>query len=255
VRNFVGVIDDISPESSLVETELFPEGALHYYTKKNMGWDYTKEEYDTWQLADRGGAQGDYRDGMQAKIANVIDCLRTEPLSKRAVIPIPFNSEGSETADWRDQGQVPLGDRNRCASSRNVNVSCLSFTSSHKVHCHCIYIYSEQMLQRAALLHGGRETEVHRDRSHAECEHFCQEHSLLLRFDRSRSEGTKRSCWRIHSLDHKPLPRSDCDELLSIPSSACRFGSLTHGNTLAIVPVSIQRMMRCSFASFVHLCS
>lgn len=42
---------------------------------------------------------------MQAKIANVIDCLKTEPLSKRAVIPIPFNSQGSETADWRDQGQ------------------------------------------------------------------------------------------------------------------------------------------------------
>lgn len=35
---------------------------------------------------------------MQAKIANVIDCLRTEPLSKRAVIPIPFNSEGSQAS-------------------------------------------------------------------------------------------------------------------------------------------------------------
>lgn len=33
VRNFVGVIEDISPAASLVETELFPAGALHYYTK------------------------------------------------------------------------------------------------------------------------------------------------------------------------------------------------------------------------------
>eukprot|EP00563_Minutocellus_polymorphus_P017140 CAMPEP_0197719930 /NCGR_PEP_ID=MMETSP1434-20131217/3471_1 /TAXON_ID=265543 /ORGANISM="Minutocellus polymorphus, Strain CCMP3303" /LENGTH=229 /DNA_ID=CAMNT_0043304719 /DNA_START=21 /DNA_END=711 /DNA_ORIENTATION=- len=105
VRNFVGVIEDISPEASLVETELFPRGALEYYTKKNMGWEYTEEECKQWQLSERGGAQGDYREGMQKKIANVIDCLRTEPLSKRAVIPIPFNSAGSATVDWTDQGQ------------------------------------------------------------------------------------------------------------------------------------------------------
>jgi len=36
VRNFVCVIDDIRPESSLVETELFPRGALQFYTAKNM---------------------------------------------------------------------------------------------------------------------------------------------------------------------------------------------------------------------------
>mmetsp|Transcript_1198 Transcript_1198/g.1788 ORF Transcript_1198/g.1788 Transcript_1198/m.1788 type:complete len:89 (+) Transcript_1198:81-347(+) len=41
VRNFVGVIEDISVKASTVETELFPLGALEYYTKKNMGWDYT----------------------------------------------------------------------------------------------------------------------------------------------------------------------------------------------------------------------
>jgi thymidylate synthase len=105
VRNFVGVVEDISPAASLVETELFPAGALQYYTKKNMGWDYTQQDCDNWQLVERGGAQGDYRDGMSAKIANVIDCLRSEPLSKRAVIPIPFSTEGSETVDWKDQGQ------------------------------------------------------------------------------------------------------------------------------------------------------
>lgn len=106
VRNFVGVIRDISPEAALVETDLFPAGALHYYTKKNMGWKYTQEEYNTWQLAERGGAQGDYRDGMPAKIANVIDCLKSEPLSKRAIIPIPFSIQGSASVDWTDQGQT-----------------------------------------------------------------------------------------------------------------------------------------------------
>jgi thymidylate synthase len=88
------------------ETELFPKGALEYYTTKNMGWNFTEEEYATWQMAERGGEQGDYRDGMPHKIRNVIDCLKTEPLSKRAVIPIPFNSEGSETVDWTNQGQT-----------------------------------------------------------------------------------------------------------------------------------------------------
>ena len=105
VRNFVGVIQDISPEASLVETELFPAGALHYYTKKNMGWEYSPEEQEKWQLQERGGAQGDYRDGMAEKIANVIDCLSTEPLSKRAVIPIPFSRDGSASIDWHDAGQ------------------------------------------------------------------------------------------------------------------------------------------------------
>mmetsp|Transcript_25014 Transcript_25014/g.80842 ORF Transcript_25014/g.80842 Transcript_25014/m.80842 type:complete len:224 (-) Transcript_25014:3168-3839(-) len=106
VRNFVCVIDDIRPESSLVETELFPRGAIEFYTAKNMGWQYTQEQYDEWFLPERGGEQGDYREGMPEKIANVIDCLKNEPLSKRAIIPIPFNSEGSETVDWRNQGQT-----------------------------------------------------------------------------------------------------------------------------------------------------
>mmetsp|Transcript_43864 Transcript_43864/g.136568 ORF Transcript_43864/g.136568 Transcript_43864/m.136568 type:complete len:220 (+) Transcript_43864:83-742(+) len=106
VRNFVGVIEDISVERSVVETELFPRGALEFYTKKNMGWSHTQEEYDRWYMPERGGEQGDYRDGMQEKIANVVDCLRTEPRSKRAVIPIPFPSEGSKTVDWTNQGQT-----------------------------------------------------------------------------------------------------------------------------------------------------
>lgn len=64
------------------ETELFPKGALEYYTKKNMGWEYTQEEYDTWQLAERGGEQGDYRDGVSIKSVNLVAGLESILLSK-----------------------------------------------------------------------------------------------------------------------------------------------------------------------------
>jgi len=107
VRNFVCVIDKMSPpDAAVVETELFPRGAIEFYTKKNMGWEYTDEETAMWLLPERGGEQGDYRDGMPEKIANVIDCLRTEPRSKRAIIPIPFTTDGSKTVDWHNQGQT-----------------------------------------------------------------------------------------------------------------------------------------------------
>ena len=36
-------------------------------------------------LPERGGDQGDYRAGIRAKINNAIECLKSEPLSKRAV--------------------------------------------------------------------------------------------------------------------------------------------------------------------------
>jgi len=110
VRNFVGVIEDVSIAASTVETELFPKGALDYYTKKNMGWDYTQEEVDMWQLKERGGEQGDYRAGITEKLNNAIECLKSEPLSKRATITFPFSGEavggtgGSETNDWTRQG-------------------------------------------------------------------------------------------------------------------------------------------------------
>ena len=106
VRNFVGVIEDVSIEASTCETELFSREALTYYTKKNMGWEYTPEEAAAYQLEERGGAQGDYHIGMPEKIANVIDCLRTEPRSKRAIVPIPFSTEGSIHVDWTDAGQT-----------------------------------------------------------------------------------------------------------------------------------------------------
>ena len=104
VRNFVGVIEDVSVAASTVETELFPLGALEYYTKKNMGWDYSEEEVKQWQLLERGGEQGDYRAGIDRKIANAIECLKSEPLSKRATITFPFSGIGSEANDWTQQG-------------------------------------------------------------------------------------------------------------------------------------------------------
>ena len=43
---------------------------------------------------------------MPEKIANVIDCLKTHPNSKRATIPIPFATEGSKNVTWEDAGQT-----------------------------------------------------------------------------------------------------------------------------------------------------
>jgi len=106
VRNYIAVIEDMRPEAVVVETELFPRGALDFYTAKNMGWPYTEEDKAQWMMQERGGDQGDYREGMQEKIANVVACLRETPDSKRAIIPIPFAVEGSRTVDWTDAGQT-----------------------------------------------------------------------------------------------------------------------------------------------------
>lgn len=106
VHNYVAVIEDFSPESVLVETELFPRGAIEYYTDKNMGRPIAEEDTARWWMQERGGAQGDYREGMPHKIANAIACLKAHAHSKRAIIPIPFNAEGSETVNWEDAGQT-----------------------------------------------------------------------------------------------------------------------------------------------------
>lgn len=106
VRNYLAVVEDMRPEAVLVETELFPRGAIEFYTAKNMGWAYSEEDAKMWMMQERGGDQGDYRDGMQAKIANVVACLKETPDSKRAIIPIPFATEGSNTVDWTNAGQT-----------------------------------------------------------------------------------------------------------------------------------------------------
>ena len=126
-------------------------------TTRPRTWDGTTRDADRdrWQLAERGGAQGDYREGMAAKIANVIDCLKTEPLSKRAVIPIPFAEAPSSTADWKDQGQ------NKC--------------------CRELHFYLED-----------GKAQVHGHCADAERQHFCEKHSLFCHADRARGPGTGR---------------------------------------------------------------
>ena len=107
VHNYMAVIEDLSsPEAALVETELFPRDALEFYTKWNMGHAVTDEDVAKYRTPERGGAQGDYRDGMPEKLANAIDCLKTHGNSKRATIPIPFATQGSKEVDWQDQGQT-----------------------------------------------------------------------------------------------------------------------------------------------------
>lgn len=93
VHNYVQVLD---MSDYLVETELFPEAVLDSYSCWNLEKDVSDEQRQYMNTL-RGGGQGDYRDGMRQKIANVVDCLTKYPQSKRAVItvcnePIPNHS-------------------------------------------------------------------------------------------------------------------------------------------------------------------
>ena len=106
VRNYMAVLEDLSEESTLVETELFPKEVLDFYTRMNLEDDVTEYEIKNYKNPYRGGGQGDYREGMRFKIANAIDCLKTHPNSKRASIPIPFTLDGSSTINWRDDVQT-----------------------------------------------------------------------------------------------------------------------------------------------------
>jgi hypothetical protein len=97
-HNFCGTIPCLTLASATLETELFPEPALRFYGLLNLG------ELDpagcpehaalqqAWYSPSRGGPQGDYREGMQAKLANVIAALQAFPLSKRAVLTVPNRS-------------------------------------------------------------------------------------------------------------------------------------------------------------------
>jgi thymidylate synthase len=103
VRNFVQVLD---MSDFLVETELFPRAALEAYSALNMEEDL-REEQKQYVSELRGGAQGDYREGMKRKIANVVDCLSKFPQSKRAVItvcnePVPHHSRDEDAKCLRE---------------------------------------------------------------------------------------------------------------------------------------------------------
>ena len=84
LRNFVQVLD---MSDFVVETELFPEAALDAYSAWNTGKELTENQL-RYKSDLRGGPQGDYREGMADKIANVIDSLTKFPQSKRAVITV-----------------------------------------------------------------------------------------------------------------------------------------------------------------------
>jgi thymidylate synthase len=95
VRNFH---QDILMEDWLVETELFSKDALEAYTAYNLGLELRPEQR-RWFSDQRGGSQGDYREGMREKLDNVVDCLTRFPASKRAVITIPNTSRPHHESD------------------------------------------------------------------------------------------------------------------------------------------------------------
>lgn len=99
VRNFCAVIECMDRDEIVVDTPLFPVDALAFYTYHNLdGAVALPAELEMEALRaryydpTRGGAQGDYRLGMRAKMRDVIACLAQHPGSKRAVLSIPFSS-------------------------------------------------------------------------------------------------------------------------------------------------------------------
>jgi len=95
VRNFVQILD---MSDYVVETELFPRDVLEAYTCWNMEKEISEEQKQHMSGL-RGGGQGNYRDGMQQKIANVVDCLTHYPQSKRAVITVCNNPTPDHRSD------------------------------------------------------------------------------------------------------------------------------------------------------------
>ena len=100
-HNFVGTITSLTLETATLETALFPAAALSYYSALNLGEiDAANPAHAAltaaWYSPERGGPQGDYREGMPAKVANVIDALQRFPLSKRAVLTVPNRNASHE---------------------------------------------------------------------------------------------------------------------------------------------------------------
>lgn len=95
VRNFTQILD---MSSYVVETDLFPIKVLNAYSAWNLEQALTAGEREYFN-EERGGGQGDYREGMANKIANVVSCLNEFPDSKRAVITIPNEPFASHADD------------------------------------------------------------------------------------------------------------------------------------------------------------
>lgn len=88
----------INMENYLVETEMFPKKVLEAYSRYNLGKTVSQEDRQHFNQQ-RGGQQGDYRQGMVEKIANVVDCLKNFPHSKRAIITICNNPNPHHNQD------------------------------------------------------------------------------------------------------------------------------------------------------------
>lgn len=95
VRNFNQVLD---MSDYTVETDLFPLDVLDAYSAWNLGSELTDGQREHFN-EERGGGQGDYREGMPDKIANVVDCLNRFPESKRAVITISNYPDANHESD------------------------------------------------------------------------------------------------------------------------------------------------------------
>jgi hypothetical protein len=112
VRNYVGVVECMSGNDLVVETDLFPRDALEFYSKYNLNHlDVANnardaELHERFYTPARGGGQGDYRSGVAAKLANVVSALRSFPNSKRAVFPVPHSEKPSSTADHTDTDEA-----------------------------------------------------------------------------------------------------------------------------------------------------
>jgi len=103
VRNYTQLLD---MQDYLVETELFSAPVLDAYSAWNLGKEISEDQKRHFSDL-RGGGQGDYREGMRTKIANVVDCLTFFPQSKRAVIttcnqPMPTHSSDDHAKCLRE---------------------------------------------------------------------------------------------------------------------------------------------------------
>jgi hypothetical protein len=95
MRNFVQTLD---MGDYVVETALFPKAVLEAYSLWNMGQEISAEQAAL-KTEQRGGPQGDYREGMARKIDNVVDCLTSFPKSKRGVITISNDPAPRHSSD------------------------------------------------------------------------------------------------------------------------------------------------------------
>jgi thymidylate synthase len=109
------------PENYTYETELFPKEALQAYSDWNMerGHEHFGFEDRSHLFTPlRGGPQGDYRQGMRAKLEKVVLALKTRPGSKRAVLTIPFTDKCSlcvgikDDAEWKCLREIYFSIRN-----------------------------------------------------------------------------------------------------------------------------------------------